>query len=92
MRIFLAGFVALVLAVPCSAQTRPRIAVGGISAESNSFYPATHDFNVRSVSFRDEWLKDALRSGRGVLAGQAEAASRLGFELYPCAVSRAPGR
>lgn len=89
MRIFIATVFALAVAFPCSAQTRPRIAVGGISAESNSFYPATNDFNVRTIASRDEWLKEALRGGRGVLAGQAEAAARLGLDLHPIVSGRA---
>lgn len=89
MRSLLAVFGILVLAIPGAAQTRPRIAVGGISAESNSFYPATNDFAIGPVPARDAWLAAAAARDRGVLAGQVEAAARLGLDLYPIVSGRA---
>jgi microcystin degradation protein MlrC len=79
---------ALALAPAAAAQPVHRIAVGGLSAESNSFYPAANDFNVRPASPRDAWLEESAR-GRGVLSGQIEAAGRLGLELHPIVSGRA---
>lgn len=64
------------------ADNRPRIAVGGLRAESNSFYPALAEMRPREISSREEWLREGAR-GRSVRAGLIEAAAQLGLDLYP---------
>lgn len=66
---------------------RPRLAVGGLSAESNAFYPALSEMRPREFSSRQEWLQESSR--RGTAGGIIETAERLGLELYPVLTARA---
>jgi microcystin degradation protein MlrC len=75
-------------ASPVSAQPRYRVAVGGISAESNAFYPAVVPISVEPDQPRGEWLAAAAR-GRNVLAGQVSASREAGIELHPILTGRA---
>jgi microcystin degradation protein MlrC len=67
---------------PAEAQ-RPRIAVGGLSAESNSLYPRKLVMAERSGGLsREEWIARQAKTNT-VAAGVAEAAARLGLDIYP---------
>lgn len=68
---------------------RPRLAVGGLSAESNSFYPALSEMRPRESASREEWMRESARARRGVPSGLIEASERLGLELYPVLTARA---
>lgn len=79
----------LVLAIAgCSQSPRPRIAVGGLSAESNTFYPELSEMRVREFGSREEWLREGGR-GRGVLRGIIETSEQVGLELHPVLSARA---
>ena len=84
--------VALALALVLQAQgqtSRPRIAVAGISHESNSFNPSKTDLSeFRRVRFtpNPEVLKE-LAQRNDMLAGYAEGALRHGFDLYPTLIA-----
>ncbi len=69
----------------------PRIAVGGISHESNSFNPAKTglaDFRQRPITpaakVLDDWAKE-----NDTISGFVEGAGRFGLELYPALVAEA---
>ena len=67
-----------------SAQTKkPRIAVGGISAESNSLYPKARPMRERAVpENRQAWMEQNLKASTttsGIVAG----AQQVGLDLYP---------
>jgi microcystin degradation protein MlrC len=71
--------------------SRPRIAVGGISHESNSFNPAKTqlaDFERRRVEPVDQALLEWSKSNDEV-SGYVEGARRFGLELYPAMVAGA---
>lgn len=74
----------LVLASGVAAQAqRPRVAVGGLYAESNAFYPAVVEMNRSSVpASREQWLQTSA-SGTSSLSGIVIAASGLGLDLHP---------
>ena len=74
---------ALAFATVSSAQVkRPRIAVGGLSAESNSLYPQTRPMRERPPRDRMEWMAEAAKAS-SVSSGVVEAAQELGMDLYP---------
>jgi microcystin degradation protein MlrC len=63
-------------------QKRPRIAVGGLVAESNSLYPrALRMVEAQPVSQRD-WMEAAARENT-VASGVVEAAGKLGMDVFP---------
>ena len=73
----------IVLAAALSgADRRPRIAVGGIMHESNSFYPAPTrlaDFHIeRGPGIAAQYAESASE-----VAGYFEGAERYGFDVYP---------
>ena len=80
MRIFL---LLLILAGGIAgAAPTPRIAVGGIMHESNSFYPVPtrlKDFQV----FRGTQIAAQYAASQSEMAGYLEGAKRYGFEVYP---------
>ena len=84
--------VALALALVLQARgptSRPRIAVAGISHESNSFNPSKTGLSeFRRVRFTPspEVLKE-LSQRNDMLAGYAEGALRHGFDLYPTLIA-----
>lgn len=72
-------------AAGCLAQPqRPRIAVGGLSAESNSLYPRKLVMSERGGAplSREQWIERQARLNT-VASGVVEAAQRLGLDLYP---------
>ncbi len=82
------GMLVVVLAVAslltASAQTKkPRIAVGGISAESNSLYPKARPMRERPApESRQAWIDDNLKANTttsGVVAG----AQQVGIDVFP---------
>ena len=76
----------LILAFVVSAPSQPkrlRIAVGGLSAESNSLYPKARVMRERPApASRQEWISKALKAST-IASGVAEAAKTLGLDLYP---------
>lgn len=73
----------LVFAGSAAAQVqRPRIAVGGIRAESNSLYPKARPMRDRGPVDREEWLAEAAKAST-VASGVVEASKELGIDLYP---------
>ena len=65
-----------------AAAPRPRVAVGGIMHESNSFYPAPtrlKDFEV----FRGGQIVSQYAASQSELAGYLEGARQFGFEAVP---------
>ena len=75
----------LLLLVAWAAGVAPgprfRVAVGGIFAESNAFYPASNPIVLQPTLPREQWLEAAAR-GRSVVAGQIEAAPGQGLDLH----------
>lgn len=75
-----------------SAQTaRPRIAIAGISHESNSFNKAKtqlEDFQRRPDVSRERFIEEAAKASTTV-SGYVEGARRFGLELYPTLVTGA---
>jgi microcystin degradation protein MlrC len=62
--------------------SHPRIAVGGLRAESNSLYPAkTPMVEVKRMP-RTEWLEHTARAST-VASGVVAASRELGMEVYP---------
>src|SRR4029079_4635231 len=63
---------------------RPRIAVGGLSAESNSLYPATNPMLEAEASRlpRAQWLGRTAKAST-VASGVIAAASKLDIEVVP---------
>ena len=70
-----------------SAQTHPRIAVGGLSAESNSLYPAKLVMTERKLT-REEWIDENARAST-VASGVIEASGKLGLDVYPIVTAQA---
>ena len=81
---------ALTSAVVASAQPKkPRIAVGGLRAESNSLYPKAQPMRElsRTIS-RQAWIEENLKASEttsGILAGAQE----VGLDVYPVLHARA---
>ena len=76
------GLLLISAGLAAAAGPRPRIAVGGIMHESNSFYPAPtrlKDFRV----FRGPEIAAQFAASKSELAGYLEGANRFGFEVYP---------
>ena len=69
------------------AQTHPRIAVGGLSAESNSLYPAKLMMTERKLT-REEWVNDNAQAST-VASGVIEASGKLGLDVYPIVTAQA---
>lgn len=69
---------------PAQAPPRkPRIAVGGISAESNSLYPRAVPMRESPpVENREEWLAETAKANT-VASGVIAAAKQNGLEIYP---------
>src|SRR5206468_473322 len=70
---------------------RPRIAIGGISHESNSFNPSKTklaDFKRRNTEPFDQVLLEWAKSNDEV-SGYIEGARRFGLDLYPTLVAAA---
>ncbi len=61
---------------------KPRIAVGGLVAESNSLYPRANPMRESSPVSREEWLHYAAVANT-VPSGIVEAAGKLGLDVYP---------
>ena len=78
---------AVLFTTPASAQTPPRIAVGGLSAESNSLYPAKLVM-AGGRPTRQEWLDENARAST-VASGVIEAAGKLGLDVYPIVTAHA---
>lgn len=70
----------LAIAAPAAAQ-RPRIAVGAVTAESNSLYPRAQPMVERTRS-RDEWWDENVRAST-IASGIIEASSKLGLDIHP---------
>ncbi len=78
----------LLLATQTLLAQQPRIAVAGISHESNSFNPARttlEDFGWPPKLDRARWAEEASKS-RSTVAGYVEGAKRYGLELYPTVI------
>lgn len=81
------GTLALMLACACSlaepaaAQTR-RIAVGGLTAESNSLYPRAQPMVEEAPQDPRVWVAENAKDTT-VASGVIEAAGRLGLEVHP---------
>ena len=72
-----------------SAETRkPRIAVGGLSAESNSLYPRALPMRESAPVSREQWLEEASREST-VASGVVSIAGKLGLDIYPVLQARA---
>ena len=86
------AFLALALAsaIAASAQTKkPRIAVGGISAESNSLYPKARTMPADPPpANREEWIELNLKASE-TTSGIVEAAPKVGLDVYPVLSGRA---
>ncbi len=79
----LAALLVIVSAAIAPAQVkRPRIAVGGLSAESNSLYPALRPMRESPPPDRMEWMEEASKAST-VASGVVEAAKEVGVDLYP---------
>lgn len=63
-------------------QRRPRIAVGGLVAESNSLYPRALKMVESTPVSREAWMAAAAKENT-VASGVVEAAGRLGIDVYP---------
>ena len=79
-RMFLGLVLGLAVAVPAVAQ-RPRIAVGEVTAESNSLYPRAQPMVERTLS-RDAWWDEHARAST-IASGIIEASGRLGLDIHP---------
>lgn len=74
---------AAVAAITASAQVkRPRIAVGGLAAESNSLYPKARPMRERAERSREEWITEAAKANT-VASGVVTAAKDLDIDVYP---------
>ena len=78
---------ALFFTALASAESRPRVAVGGLSAESNSLYPAKLEM-MEGKPARQEWL-DENAPASTVASGVIEASAKLGLDVYPIVTARA---
>jgi microcystin degradation protein MlrC len=85
-------FVTFLLAAACmlpAQATRPRIAVAGISHESNSFNPSKTTLEEFDWSKEQTTADDFIRryeNQNNTVAGYVEGAKRFGLELYPTVV------
>ncbi len=73
------------LGMGCAAwgqQRKPRIAVGGLVAESNSLYPRAAPMRESPRVSREVWLETASKAST-VSSGIVEAAGKLGLDIYP---------
>jgi microcystin degradation protein MlrC len=71
------------------AETRkPRIAVGGLSAESNSLYPRALPMRESTPVPREQWLDQASREST-VASGIVAVAGKLGLDIHPVLQARA---
>ncbi|MBL8295595.1 MAG: M81 family metallopeptidase [Bryobacterales bacterium] len=62
---------------------KPRIAVGGLRAESNSLYPRAQPMRESGpVPNRDEWLVETAKAST-IASGVIEASKTVGLDLYP---------
>lgn len=61
---------------------RPRIAVGGVTAESNSLYPKALVMTERPVQTREQWLATNSKAST-VASGVLSVADKLGLDVYP---------
>lgn len=68
-------------AEPAAAQTR-RIAVGGLSAESNSLYPKVQPMVEEEPRDAAAWIAENAKAST-VASGVIEAAGRLGLDVHP---------
>ena len=81
------GTLALLLACawtfvePAAAQTR-RIAVGGLTAESNSLYPKAQPMVEEEPRDPARWMEENANVST-VASGVIEAAGRLGLKVHP---------
>ncbi len=78
----LLGLMMVAAGLLAAAGPRPRIAVGGIMHESNSFYPAPtrlQDFHI----YRGPKIAAQYAKSQSELAGYFEGASRYGFDIVP---------
>lgn len=78
----------LLAAISLPAQPRPRIAVAGISHESNSFFPSKTtlaDFGSTAQLSPDEFLRKR-GNDNSTVAGYIEGARKFGLDLYPTLV------
>ncbi len=76
------ALIAVAVCVASAQQRRPRIAVGGLVAESNSLYPRAQKMVESAPVTREEWLESAARQNT-VASGVVEAAAKLGVDVYP---------
>ena len=75
--------VAMAFGLACGQARKPRIAVGGISAESNSLYPKARPMREsRETQSREEWMAEAAKANT-VASGVVEAAKKVGLDVYP---------
>ena len=89
MVMLMTGWIAFVAAASLLAQEKsPRIAVGGLSAESNSLYPKKLKMVEAPRVSREQWIEEAARENT-VASGVVEASKRLGLDLYPVMRARA---
>ena len=80
---------ALASVVAASAQTKPRIAVGGLRAESNSLYPRAQPMRELPITMsRQEWIEVNLKANE-TTSGIVEAAQTVGLDIYPVLHARA---
>lgn len=81
----------LYMHIPLPQAVKPRIAVAGISHESNSFFPSKtvlSDFERTSGASAEETLRGWAKS-KSTVSGYVEGAQRYGLELYPTVVAEA---
>ena len=75
--------VAMAIGLACGQGQKPRIAVGGLSAESNSLYPKARPMREsRETQSREEWIAEASKAST-VASGVVEAAKKVGLDVYP---------
>lgn len=74
-------FLTCSFAPPAAGQGR-RIAVGGVTAESNSLYPKAQPMRTDAPQDRAAWMEESSKSST-VASGIIEAARTLGLEVYP---------
>ena len=86
MRKFAGLVIALVVAsgFTASAQMKkPRIAVGGLSAESNSLYPKARPMRESTqTESREQWIDENLKAST-TTSGIVEGAGKVGLDVYP---------
>lgn len=86
MRRFVIGGLVLVLGLTGAAWgqgKRPRIAIGGLRAESNSLYPRAQPMREgAAVTSREAWLAEAAKANT-IASGVVAAAREEGLDIYP---------